>query len=66
MNAIARSTTTKVIALVAHSPSDVSQVVLTDEGVRATLLRLLALHIILLGAILACAALAQSQALDSS
>jgi hypothetical protein len=43
-----------------------SDVFLTEEGVRGTLLRLLSMHIILLGAILACAALGQNRALDST
>jgi hypothetical protein len=65
MNAISRYTMTKILALVTHSASDESEVLLT-EGVSATLLRLLALHIILLGGILAWAAIAQSQPLDST
>jgi len=72
MKQIVRYTVTKVLALFFLSPSDgqkvglPSDVLLTKEGVRGTLLRLLSMHIILLGAILACAALGQNRALDST
>jgi hypothetical protein len=52
---------TSVLAFFSLSPSDEQGV-----GVRGVLLRLLMLHIVLLGAIVACAALGQTQALDST